>query len=263
MEFTKETARGTLRLPEKELCRLFGERITGVYCASYLSLSTGQVVGASGLPFYAPLSERILNCPETARYLENFPGQSHLFVFGKTVKHYTERGELPLPHDIEASLWGQYDFLLGSAGLLDENGDHILDLKSEKVGTHFDVNLLIGNRIGFPSPLLTTPKGALDSLGRGSFRGTAARQVTATRYNLIPEQNGEPCNRQFYLVENGEQIFYSADVKTNVKSAVRRIIPSLPMKRNAACALSALSLSCRRKRACRRRSRHSMSRSKI
>ena len=83
MEFTKETARGTLRLPEKELCRLFGERITGVYCASYLSLSTGQVVGASGLPFYAPLSERILNCPETARYLENFPGQSHLFVFGK------------------------------------------------------------------------------------------------------------------------------------------------------------------------------------
>lgn len=30
MEFTKETARGTLRLPEKELCRLFGERITGV-----------------------------------------------------------------------------------------------------------------------------------------------------------------------------------------------------------------------------------------
>ena len=222
MEFTKETARGTLRLPEKELCRLFGERITGVYCASYLSLSTGQVVGASGLPFYAPLSERILNCPETARYLENFPGQSHLFVFGKTVKHYTERGELPLPHDIEASLWGQYDFLLGSAGLLDENGDHILDLKSEKVGTHFDVNLLIGNRIGFPSPLLTTPKGALDSLGRGSFRGTAARQVTATRYNLIPEQNGEPCNRQFYLVENGEQIFYSADVKTNVKSAVCR-----------------------------------------
>lgn len=51
MEFTKETARGTLRLPEKELCRLFGERITGVYCASYLSLSTGQVSALPDCPF--------------------------------------------------------------------------------------------------------------------------------------------------------------------------------------------------------------------
>jgi hypothetical protein len=62
----------------------------------------------------------------------------------------------------------------------------------------------------------------LDSLGRGSFRSTAARQVTSTRYTLTPEQNGEPCNRQFYLVENGKQIFYSADVHTNVKTAVCR-----------------------------------------
>ena len=222
MEFIKETARGSLGVPEKKLYRLFGERIAGAYCASYLSLSEGRVVGASGLPFYAPLSERILNHPETARYLERFSGENSLFVFEKTVKHFTENGEIALPCEIQTVLWELYHFLLGSAGVLDENGDHILDLRSERIGTHFDVNLLIGNRIGFSSPLLTTPKGALDSFGRGSFRGTAARQVTATRYNLIPEENGEPCNRQFYLVEDGAQIFYSADVKTNVKSAVCR-----------------------------------------
>lgn len=70
----------------------------------------------------------ILNTPETACYLANF-------------------GE--------------------SAGVLADNGDYIINLKADKIGTHFDANLLIGNRIGFKSPLLTTPKGAVDSLGRG------------------------------------------------------------------------------------------------
>lgn len=188
MEFTKETARGSLGLPEKKLCRLFGERITGAYCASYLSLSAEQVVGASGLPFYAPLSEHILNCPETARYLENFPEQSHLFVFGETIKHYTERGELPLPRDIEASLREQYDFLLGSAGMLDENGDHILDLKSEKIGTHFDVNLLIGNRIGFPSPLGSRRQRAR-SIRSAAAPSAAPRQGRSRRRATISFRN--------------------------------------------------------------------------
>lgn len=51
------------------------------------------------------------------------------------------------------------------------------------------------------------------------FRGTGGTQVLATRCTLQLEENGEPANRQFYLVENGKQIFYSANVEENVTSA--------------------------------------------
>ena len=222
MNFTRETARQALGKAEKKLAEVFGELLTGSYSAAFASVSEKTVIGAAGLPFAAPIHVAILNTPETACYLEQFGETSHLFVYGEGVRHYTESGEVEIPTEIAAMLEEIYTKVCESAGVLADNGDHIINLKADKIGTHFDANLLIGNRIGFKSPLLTTPKGAVDSLGRGSFRGTAARQVTATRYTLIPEQNGEPCNRQFYIVENGKQIFYSADVETNVKTAVCR-----------------------------------------
>ena len=222
MNFVRENARQALGKAEKKLAEVFGGLLTGAYSAAFASVNEKTVVGAAGLPFTAPIHVAILNTPETACYLEQFGETSHLFVYGDGVRHYTENGEVAVPGDIAKVLAGIYTSVCESAGVLADNGDHIINLKADKIGTHFDANLLIGNRIGFTSPLLTTPKGAIDSLGRGSFRGTAARQVTATRYTLIPEQNGEPCNRQFYIVENGKQIFYSADVETNVKTAVCR-----------------------------------------
>ncbi len=222
MNFRRENARQALGKAEKKLAQVFGELLTGAYSAAFTSVSESTVVGAAGLPFAAPVHVAILNTPETACYLAGFGETSHLFVFGENIRHYTEKGEIVVPKEIESVLADVYVRVCGSAGILNANGDHIIDLKADKIGTHFDANLLIGNRIGFKAPLLTTPKGAIDSLGRGSFRGTAARQVTATRYTLIPEQNGEPANRQFYIVEKGKQIFYSADVETNVKTAVCR-----------------------------------------
>lgn len=220
MNFTRENAREALFLPEKRLVSVFGDKLTGAYSASFPTVSCGYVIGAAGLPYPAPICGVILNTPETARYLTAFAGKDVLFTFDGAIRQYTADGEINIPEQIVCVLQEIFNFVCKSAGTLSETGEHILDLKAGKIGTHFDANLLIGNRIGFPSPLLTTPKGAIDSLGHGSFRGTAARQVTATRYNLIPEENGEPANRQFYLVENGEQIFYSADVKTNVRTAV-------------------------------------------
>ena len=222
MNFTRENARNALGAAEKKLVSVFGNKITGAYSAAFSSVAEDTVVGAAGLPFYAPIVVAMMNTADVACYLEDFSDKNSLFTFGETIRHETEDGEVTIPNVVYASLCAIYDEVCAGAGKLDENGDHIIDLKAGKIGTHFDVNLLIGNRIGFPSPLLTTPKGALDSLGRGSFRGTAARQVTSTRYTLTPEQNGEPCNRQFYLIENGAQIFYSADVHTNVKTAVCR-----------------------------------------
>ena len=222
MIFTRENARNVLGAAEKHLISVFGDKVTGEYAASFTSVSGKTVVGACNLPYYAPIVVAMMNTAEVACYLENFEDKNSLFTFGETIRHETEDGEVQIPENISAVLAAIYKEVCEGAGTLAENGDHIIDLKAGKIGTHFDVNLLIGNRIGFPSPLLTTPKGALDSLGRGSFRSTAARQVTSTRYTLTPEQNGEPCNRQFYLVENGKQIFYSADVHTNVKTAVCR-----------------------------------------
>ncbi len=222
MNFTRVNARNVLGAAEQKLCEIFGEKLVGAYSASFTSADENAVFGAAGLPFAAPIAVKALNTPAVSCYLESIDAKSHLIVYGETLHHYTENGEIAIPAEIETELRSIYAAVCESAGKLDENGDHIIDLKQNKIGTHFDANLLIGNRIGFDSPLLTTPKGAIDSLGRGSFRGTAARQVTSTRYTLIPEQNGEPCNRQFYIVENGAQIFYSADVATGVKTAVCR-----------------------------------------
>ena len=88
-----------------------------------------------------------------------------------------------------------------------------------EVGSHFAVNLLLGDRRNSENPLFKTPKSAVDALGRGSFRATGAKQVLATRYVLNPYENGEPANRQFYLVEDGRQIFYSANVHEHVTAA--------------------------------------------
>ena len=40
---------------------------------------------------------------------------------------------------------------------------------------------------------------------------------------MLPEENGFPANRQFYIIEKGKQIFYSANpTDGNIKSAVCR-----------------------------------------
>ena len=72
----------------------------------------------------------------------------------------------------------------------------------------------MGNRMGFDYPLQTTPKSVVDRYGRGSFRSHAATQVLATRWDLRQEENGFPCNRQFYLTEGSKRVFYSADAES-------------------------------------------------
>jgi hypothetical protein len=148
---------------EKHLTMVFGDKVTGEYAASFTSVSGKTVVGACNLPYYAPIVVAMMNTAEIACYLENFEDKNSLFTFGETIRHETEDGEVQIPENIRAALAAIYTEVCEGAGTLAENGDHIIDLKAGKIGTHFDVNLLIGNRIGFPSPLLTTPKGALDS----------------------------------------------------------------------------------------------------
>ena len=106
------------------------------------------------------------------------------------------------------------------AGVINQQGEHIINLKNPVPGPHFYTNMLLGDRMKFPYALQSTPKSVVDRFGGGSFRAHAATQVLATRWDFLPEENGFPANRQFYIIEEGKQIFYSADVMNeNIKHA--------------------------------------------
>ncbi len=215
-------SRDEQKVPANVLEAAFGPRLHGYTDSEYLTCDTKYVLGATGLPYYMPVCLYGLNDPVISDYLFENKGTSHLFDFEGGLKHYTESGEVEVPTEVATALKAIFERLDASKGYIDDEGAHVIDLKNVPVGPHFDVNLLLGNRVGFENPLLTTPKSALDSFGRGSFRGKAENQVLATRYVWRMEENGEPVNRQFYLYENGKQIFYSANVEENVKTAVCR-----------------------------------------
>ncbi len=190
--------------------------------AVFTTGSRTAAMGFSGLPFQAPVCMHLLNDGKLYGYLNRIEGS--FLLCSQTEGFFIKKaGDLSepekLPDDIAEIVRMIVDKVLRSPGKLNESGELIIDLKTYSVGPHYPVNLLLGNRKGYPDPLLTTPKSVLDSLGRGSFRGTCEKQVLATRYVLQPEENGEPANRQFYILEDGRQIFYSANVRENVTAA--------------------------------------------
>lgn len=219
MHLSTEYARTQTVTARERIVRTFG-RQEGALDAEFLSGSRKAALGFAGLPFEAPLCARIMNRPAAAAYLAGFPGSQLLWLEGEDrVCHMTEAGEQTVPDEAAAEILEVYRRVMSSPGTFNEKGELLLDLKAYPVGPHYPVNLLLGSRAGYPYPLCTTPKSVLDALGRGSFRGSGGTQVLATRCTLQLEENGEPANRQFYLVENGKQIFYSANVEENVVSA--------------------------------------------
>ena len=222
MNYNCVKSRDAAPSPYDKLRVIFGGVAAGICDAEFLDASGKHIIAAAGLPFNMPICLQLINNSCVCDYMASFGDADHLFLVGTEIRHFANDGERDIPADVRAVIEAVYSRLSGSAGYIDTDGSHVIDLKAYPVGSHFDVNLLLGNRIGFNNPLLTTPKSALDSFGRGSFRGAAEDQVLATRYVLRMEENGEPANRQFYLVENGRQIFYSADVSCNVKSAFCR-----------------------------------------
>ena len=219
MHFTTEQAR-TQSLTARELVsQNFKPLLHGALDAEFFSAQRDSALGFTGLPFQAPVCAYLMNEPIVAAYLDRASGSQLFTLEEDRLRHWTEDGETALPSEVEAAAMPVVRRILSSPGRLNEKGELLLDLKAYPVGPHYPVNLLLGNRAGYPHPLCTTPKSALDALGRGSFRATGGQQVLATRCVLDPSENGEPANRQFYLVEDGKQIFYSADVDANVASA--------------------------------------------
>ncbi len=228
MHFQYTNARDPQTAPADKLKSEFApELFSGETDAQFLSCTGESALGVTGMPFWAPVCLSLTGSSAFLEYLDCYAEVSHLFrLEGESVRHFTADGEQAIPETVKKVIFDVWNRLKRSPGSLNEGGEHIIDLKSPQIATHFNINLLIGNRTGCENPLLTTPKSAVDAFGRGSFRASAAEQVLATRCVLNQDENGEPANRQFYLIEDNRQIFYSANAEENVKTASCRHAPN-------------------------------------
>lgn len=227
------TARGTTASAEDILRQAFADRIgTGTHISALFTDSERQgAIGIAGLPFRLPAIQELLKQPALAALLPAEAGASALFVVSEEgtelslyIRHAgSQEVAAQIPEATAREALVQLQAATGWAGSLNAEGEHVIDLRSPVPGPHFAVNLLLGNRLEFPHPLQTTPKSVVDRFGGGSFRSHAATQVLATRWDMRQEENGFPANRQFYLFEDGQQIFYSADPgDEGIESAVCR-----------------------------------------
>ncbi|HEX9061864.1 MAG TPA: glycosyl transferase, partial [Clostridia bacterium] len=222
-------SRQILRKPEDLLVDKFRDLAeTGVSDAIFLDSSFDRVIGAAGLPYKAYFVKELMKDIDILEYLNGILGKngSLLVLYKGNYESgiYVNDGdvkEVTVPGPILAKITGLFASVPSWAGALFDNGDHVVDLRTPSPGPHFNVNLLMGNRIGYGHALQTTPKSVVDRLGRGSFRSHAATQVLATRWDMRQEENGFPANRQFYIVENSKKIFYSAEPEhPNIEEAV-------------------------------------------
>jgi cellobiose phosphorylase len=197
--------------------------------ALFIDSSFQNIIGVAGLPYKAPVVLELLKDGVVADYLKrSMKLYSYLLMVKRNNQLQTTAldsaekfTEISIPEKILERVSQVLNGVERWAGQINEAGEHVIDLRTPSPGPHFHTNLLIGNRIGYSRPLQTTPKSVIDRLGGGSFRSHAATQVLATRWDMRQEENGFPANRQFYLVENDRQIFYSANPNdANIESAL-------------------------------------------
>lgn len=214
-------------LPAAELLKSkFASVISGEISAQYIRLKGDAVVaGVSGLKFESPFVSVLLGKDELEAFFAPIfaAKKSVLIAKADDVKVYTESNgtveEIAVAADVKAVIEAEIEGTNYWGGTLDENGELKADPATPAPGPHYYTNMLLGNRIGFDRPLQSTPKSAVDRLGGGCFRAHADTQVLATKWDYLPEENGFPANRQFYITENGKQIFYSGKaVDPNLES---------------------------------------------
>ncbi len=173
-------------------------------------------VGFAGDFKAVPILSQLRENATFVNYIESLHEDSLLFVCGKdNISLFAHS----LPKYIKEIIHSSFESLANYGGILLDDGSLQYDLKSLAVGSHYAINLLLGNRENSLDSLLSTPKSVVDAFGRGSFRGPSDYQILASRWDILPEENGNPFNRQFYLVDKGKIIFYSGEITSNVVSS--------------------------------------------
>ena len=205
MYFETETSRTQKKDALQYAKEVFGDRLKGSSDALFTDSLRSRVIVFTDMKYRAPIVAHVINDRVIYDALSNC--QENVLIDGGDLSVYAGDRLLETDEDVRKHLEDIRDTVLRSPGTLNENGELLIDLKSYRVGSHYGVNLLLGDRSEYADCLQSTPKSVLDEFGRGSFRGKQEKQVLATRYVLSPEENGEPANRQFYITENGRQIF--------------------------------------------------------
>ncbi|MCR5066606.1 MAG: hypothetical protein K6A14_00920 [Erysipelotrichaceae bacterium] len=217
MIYTSQTARTEINQASEHASEVFAGRLCSFTDALWLGADKKKIFAVTGLPFRAPVAGKLLNDAQLKSLSEE--GDEILLSLSQDICLYRDSQPAELKAAEKQRISDVLQNVLSAPGRLDEQGSLRLDLKSPLIGTHYGVNLLLGDRENYPDPLQTTPKSVLDHFGRGSFRSSQEKQVLATRYELNPDINGETANRQFYLTEDGRQIFYSLNSQHNVREA--------------------------------------------
>ena len=240
MGYRSERARQEKCTAAQQLKNKFREvGCSGGISAQYVRFGTKPVViGISGLKFDSMLISVIAEDNEVFAKLSECAANGYSVMFineGDKVRAVSEKDGVVSPAELSDTILETVKAAVAASeewgGKLNETGELILDPATPSPGPHYYTNMLIGNRIGFDHPLQSTPKSAIDRMGGGSFRSHADKQVLATRWDYLPDENGFPANRQFYLAENGKQIFWSGAAKaeglkkvTTVHSQNRTVI---------------------------------------
>lgn len=222
----RETLNYSKRLAEQYFGRVLYDNC--FYDYQFIDIDYRNIIVIGGFTYQIPAFKEIYKNEIAGKFLNQLQkDKSHLLQIEwdkKQIDYYIcSQGNISkneIDEDIQQIILQILSDYTSWAGYLNDNGDHIIDLKTPSPGPHFSTNMLLGNRMGYSHPLQTTPKSVVDRYGGGSFRSHAAVQVLATRWDMLPEENGFPANRQFYLMEDGKQIFYSANASDkNIKSA--------------------------------------------
>ena len=196
----------------------FKDLIKGSVSAQYIGFTKAPVVAAvTGLEFDSPVVTVVLQLPEINDLLSAIFQSKKSVLFTTEGELYKEGESTPVALDEaqKKAIKAVLDASSKWGGELNGTGELSFDPASPVPGPHYYTNMLIGNRIGFDRPLQSTPKSAVDALGGGCFRAHADTQVLATKWDYLPEENGFPANRQFYITENGKQIFWSGTAKAD------------------------------------------------
>lgn len=232
MQYRNERARSPMKSAEEVLRSRFPRvPVPGNLSAQFVGTQNDRpVAGVAGIPVYAPVIASLLAAEELYELFDRAfcKKESVLIVIaGDKVRGYYAAGSdirsIDLSAEEQKTVRAVAEASASWGGRLDSDGVLVCDPAAPAPGPHYFTNLMIGNRMNEKRPLQSTPKSVVDRLGRGSFRSHADTQVLATRWDYLPEENGFPANRQFYLTEKGKQIFYSGSaLQPGLRSVVCR-----------------------------------------
>ncbi|MBN1268905.1 MAG: glycosyl transferase [Kiritimatiellae bacterium] len=223
---------------------LFPELAAGPDTTDALCLDAGgqRLLGWAGLTPWRPIVRAALNHPRLRSALLDAVGNAGHGLLRREpdgIRLYLKTAGHPETVDLADDTVLLLAELLDRSGAwpgdLTQDGDHVFDPRTPAPGTHFRANLLIGDRAGFENPLLTTPKAVVTEWGGGSSRSHSDKQILATRWDVVPEENGFPANRQFYLVENSRQIFFSGAPQPGGSVSTRHAANRTVITHDTAC----------------------------